>query len=704
MRGAEHSGAELGASGHAFTAARANASATIASMRRLLILLFGAALLFAQKRPFDANALMSLKRIADPQISPDGRWMAFSVTTVDVSANKKPTQIWITLLDGGAPRQITHDGDDNERPRWSPDSKRIAFVSNRSGSSQIWFMDPDGTNAKQATYFSAEADGVLYSPDGKNLLFTSVVYPECGADNACNQKNIDADAASKVKARSYTELLYRHWTAWQSRRRSHLLVIPVGGGEPRDLTPGTRDVPPFSLGGPDDYDISPDGLEVCYSMNADPAPATSTNADIFIVPIAGGEAHKISTSPGADASPQYSPDGKYIAWRSQMRGGYESDRWRLVTFERANNRITNLTENLDRWVNSFKWSPDSNAIFFTTEDRGRQPIQMIPVSGGEIRTVASGDSELDDMQLTRDGKTMVYTQQTGVSPVEIYRASSAGGTPSPLTHLNDAALNSYQTTPLEDFWVDMPDGARVQSFVVKPFDFSPSRKYPVLMLIHGGPQGAWGQNWTYRWNAQVFAAAGYVVVEPNPRGSTGYGQKFIDEINRDWGGKPFDDLMSVTDHVVAEVPYADGARMAAAGGSYGGYMIDWILGHTQRFKALISHAGVYDLKSEFGATEELWFPLWEMGGTPWDKPEEYAAMSPDSFVKDFHTPTLVITGELDFRVPYTQSLELFTALQMQKTPSKLLVYPDEGHWVLKPQNSLLWYKTVIDWADSWLKK
>jgi dipeptidyl aminopeptidase/acylaminoacyl peptidase len=674
--------------------------------RRIFFLLAFAGAASAQRAPFDANAMMALKRIADPQISPDGRLVAFSVTSVDVAANKKPTEIWTVPIDGGVPKQITHDGDDNERPRWSPDSKRIAYISNRGGSSQIWMMDSDGANAKQMTHFATETDGVIYSPDGKSLLFTSAVYPECSADNACNQKLLDADAANKVKARAYTELLYRHWTGWQARRRSHLLVVPAGGGDPRDLTPGPRDVPPFSLGGPDDYDVSPDGLEVCYSANADAVGATSTNSDLYVVPLAGPtkDPRKISVSPGADASPKYSPDGKYIAWRSQARAGYESDRWRLTTIDRTSGRVTTLTENVDRWVNSFTWAPDSNAIFFTTDDRGRQAIQMIPTGGGQMRTVASGESELDDMQLTRNGKTMVYTQQTGTSPVEIYAASSSGGTPIALTHLNDVVLNAHQMTPLEEFWVEMPDGARVQSFVVKPYGFTESRKYPVLMLIHGGPQGNWGQSWSYRWNAQVFAAAGYVVVMPNPRGSTGYGQKFIDDINHDWGGKPFDDIMAVTDHVVAEMPYADGARMVAAGGSYGGYMVDWILGHTQRFKALISHAGVYDLKSEFGATEELWFPLWELGGAPWDKPEDYARMSPDGFVKDFHTPTLVITGELDFRVPYTQSLELFTALQMQKIPSKLMVFPDEGHWVLKPQNSMLWYKTFLDWADSWVKK
>jgi dipeptidyl aminopeptidase/acylaminoacyl peptidase len=673
-------------------------------MRRLLLLLATCAIVFAQKKPFDVNALLELKRIGDPQISPDGKLVAFTVQTVDVAANKKPVQVWTVPLDGGPPRQITQDGESNQRPRWSPDSKRIAYLSDRGGSSQIWMMDPDGGNARQVTNLATEADGHLFSPDGKNLVFTSAVYPECGADDACNKKNLDAEKAGKVKARIYTELLYRHWNAWQGKRRTHLLVTPVAGGAIRDLTPGTRDVPPFSLGGSDDYDISPNGQEVCYSMNADPVPAASTDSDLYVVSIAGGQPVKITITPGADSNPRYSPDGKYLAWRAQLRAGYESDRWRLMTLERSSGKVANLTESLDRWVNSFTWSPDSGSIFFTTSDRGRQPIQVIPAVGGASKTVASGDSELDDMQLTRNGRTMVYTQQSGLSPVEIYRASSSGGAAVPLTHLNDQTLDDRQMTPLEEFWVNGADGARVHSFLIRPPNFTPGRKYPVLMLIHGGPQGFWGHAWTYRWNAQVFAAAGYVVVMPNPRGSTGYGQKFVDEINNDWGGRAFDDIMAVADHIVTDVPFADASKMTAAGGSYGGYMIDWILGHTQRFKALISHDGVYNLTSEFGATEELWFPMWEYGGTPWDKPENYAKWSPNNYVQEFHTPTLAIHGEQDFRVPLNQGLELFTALQMQKVPSKLLLFPDEGHWVLKPQNSILWYKTFIDWMDSWVKK
>ena len=660
---------------------------------------------FAQKRPFDVNALMELKRIDDPQISPDGKWVAFTVQTVDLAANKKPQQIWIAPLEGGAPRQITREGESNERPRWLPDSTRLAYISDRGGSSQVWTMDADGANAKQATNFATGAGGLLVSPDGKNLLFTSEVYVDCGADDACNKKKLAEDKDRKSQARIYDELLHRHWTQWeQPHRASHLFVVAAESGSPKDLTPGPRDVPPFQVGGADNYDISPDGLEVCYAMNADPVQAIGTNQDLYVVTIAGGPPRRITSPPGADRDPRYSPDGKYLAWRAQSRGGYESDRWRLMVLERATGKVTGLTENLDRWVTDYTWGTDSQALFVTTEDRGRQAIQLAPVGGGALRMAASGDSYLDNMRFTRNGKTMVYTQVTGVSPAEIYRASSSGGAPVAVTHLNDQTLAKYQLTPLEEFWVDGAEGGRVQSFVVKPFGFRPDQKYPVLMLIHGGPQGSWGHSWTYRWNAQVFAAAGYVVVMPNVRGSTGYGQKFIDEINGDWGGRPFDDLMAVADYVVAELPYADGSRMTAAGASYGGYMVDWVLGHTQRFKALVSHAGVFDLRSFFGGTEELWFPLWEFGGAPWDNPDGYAKWSPSYFVKEFRTPTLVIAGELDFRIPYEQSLQLFSALQLQKAPSKLIVFPDEGHWISKPQNAALWYQNVVDWLDSWVKK
>ena len=657
--------------------------------------------LFAQTERFDVYALLKVARVSDPQVSPDGKLVAFTVQRVDLESNKKPRHIFIVPLTGGAPRQITQAGNLNERPRWSPDSKQLAFISDRSGSSQVWLMNPDGANARQVTNLSTEAGGVLYSPDGKNLLFTSQVYPDC-PDEACNKQRLEEDKNSKVKARIYTSLLYRHWDRWQGKQRSHLLAVPVSGGTPKDLTPGASDVPPFSLGGPDDYAISPDGQEVCFAMNANPDQATSTNSDLYVVPITGGEPNRITVNPGADNSPAYSPDGKSLAFRTQLRPGYESDRWRLAVLERATGRLQNLTEGLDRWVTGFTWSPDSSKLFFTVEDRGRQSVQMAPVTGGGARAIIAESSTVDDIRFTPDGKTMVYIEHSASRPAEVFQAAS-GGTAAALTRFNDALLAPYRLPALEELWVEGAEKTPIHSFLLKPHGFRADRKYPVLFLIHGGPQGSFGEEWGYRWNPQVFAAAGYLVVMPNFRGSTGYGQKFIDEINADWGGKPFDDILAVADQV-AKLPYVDAERMAAAGGSYGGYMVNWILGHTQRFQALVSHAGVFDLRSETGETEELWFPFWEFRGAPWDNPEVYAQWSPSFFVRDFRTPTLVIHGELDYRIPYGQGLQLFTALQLQKIPSKLLLFPDEGHWVLKPQNSVLWYRTFLDWIQEWLTK
>jgi dipeptidyl aminopeptidase/acylaminoacyl peptidase len=672
-------------------------------LRLLASLALLCALLPAQKAPFTAEALLKIKRIADPQISPDGQWVAFSVTSIEVEKNTRPRQVWIVPLAGGAAREITTDGN-NDTARWAPDSKRLAFVSTRGGSSQIWTMNPDGSGARQVTKLASEASGVKWSPDGRWLIFVSEVYPNCNADDACNANRIQAETNSKVKARTYTTLLYRHWTEWRGERRKHLMVVAPEGGLVRDLTPGLKfDVPPFSLEGGDDYEISPDGKEVAYAADLDEDQALSTNWEIYSVPIEGGEAKKISTSPGADAGPKYSPDGKWIAWRMQERAGYESDRWRLAVYNRESGQISVLTESLDRHVTGLAWHPDSKRIAFTVDDRGRQIAQLIPVTGGGTRILTAGNAHVDDLQFTSDGKTLVYTEQSGASPVEIFKAASGGGTPVALTHLNDGLLSAYDLRPLEEFTTTGAEGAQVHSFLLKPPGFDGQKKYPALMLIHGGPQGSWGEDWTYRWNAQVFAAAGFVVAMPNPRGSEGYGTRFTDEINGDWGGRAYDDIMAVTDYV-ASLPYVDGDRMAAAGGSYGGYMVDWILGHTTRFKALISHAGVYDLRSETGATEELWFPAWEFKGMPWEQPELYEKWSPSAYAKEFKTPTMVIHGELDFRVPYTQGLQLFTALQAQKVPSKLIIFPDEGHWVLKPQNSLLWYRSFIEWITEWTAK
>jgi dipeptidyl aminopeptidase/acylaminoacyl peptidase len=682
---------------------------------RIATLLFAALLgtpgVISGKAPFTFDAMMKLARISEPQLSPDGSLVAFVAQTVDLPNNAKIAHIYVVPVAGGTPRRLTNDGKSNTRPRWSPDSKRIFFVSDRSNSSQVWSMNADGSDPRPVTNLPTEADGETISPDGKSMLFISDVYPGCAPvdakpgvnyDAGCSKAALDREAASKMKARVFTGLLYRHWTQYQGSRRRHILIQTLADGHVRDLTPGPREAPPFSLEGNEAYVFSPDSMSVTYVANLDPDPSTSTNSDLFTVPVAGGEPQRLTTNPGADEQPVYSPDGKLLAYRTQLRSGYESDQWRLAVLDLTSGRMNTLTSGLDRWVENYTWSPDSTRIFFTVDDHGTSPILMIPAAGGPIRTIAQGPSTLGDMQFTTDGKTMIYSDQSGSYPVEIKAAQSSGGAGVGLTHLNDNLLSQYQLTPLENIFVPGGQNDKIESFIVKPPGFDPAKKYPVLFAIHGGPQGAWGESWTYRWNAQVFAAAGYVVVMPNPHGSTGYGQSFTDAVNLDWGGRPYEDIMATVDYV-SNLPYIDKDRMVAAGGSYGGYMIDWILGHTDRFKALVSHAGVYDLRSEAGTTEELWFPKWEFGGFPWDNPDLYDKWSPCKYVKNFKTPTLVTQGELDYRVPLGQSEELFTALQENRIPSKLIQFPDEGHWILKPQNSQFWYQNVIDWLNEYTK-
>jgi dipeptidyl aminopeptidase/acylaminoacyl peptidase len=472
------------------------------------------------------------------------------------------------------------------------------------------------------------------------------------------------------------------------------------------MTPGDYDAPPFSLGGPTDYAFSPDSKELAFARNTDKVEATSTNGDIFIVPVTGGDARSITESNrGADLSPQYSPDGRYIAYRSQATAGFESDRWRLMLYDRKSGQTRELTDKFDAYVDSFTFSPDGKKVYLSTNERGLEPIYTVSTSGGAIsKLIADGFN--DDVKITNDGQRLVFTRNSAARPTEIYRAGADGSKVTQLTKTNDAFMAGFNLPQAESVVWEGAAGAKVQGWVVKPAQCTATNKCPMVVLIHGGPQGAWNDSWGYRWNPQVFASAGYVALMPNPRGSTGYGQKFVDEISGDWGGKAYTDIMNGTAHVIS-LGYVDKERVGAAGGSYGGYMVNWIEGHNNdprfQFKALVSHAGVYNLSSMYGATEELWFTDWEFKGTPWDNPEMYARWSPNMFVKNFKTPLLVVHGELDYRVPVTEGLQLFTALQRMNVESKLLYFPDEGHWILKPQNSELWYNTVLDWFGKHLK-
>jgi dipeptidyl aminopeptidase/acylaminoacyl peptidase len=687
---------------------------------------------FAQaKHPFTFEDMMQLKRIGEPVVSPDGKWVAFSAVDVNLEANSKTSHLWIVPIGGGDARRLTPEkGSGEDRIRFAPDGKRILFECSRDGSSQIWVQDFDTAagaltgEQRKVTSISTEASGGTWSPDGKSILFVSSVWPDCN-DDACNKQKDEEKAKSKVKAKIFTQLMFRHWTSYFDGKYSHLFLVSSDGGVARDLTPGAHDVPPFSLGGQDQYSFSPDGREVAYTSNIDEVQATSTNSDIFIVPIAGGTPKKITTNPGSDSTPLYSPDGKYIAYRAQLRAGYESDRFRLMLYQRASGKITDLMPNFDRWVDSMAWSPDSKTIYYTAEDEGEAPIYQIDVTTPTWpRELVAGFN--DSPTPTPDGRMLVFDRMSLMSPNEIYgaplhytscevevkgRGSNQPYTlpdcmlskAQPVTKLNEPILSQIQMQPLESYWFNGSLKDKVQGFVVKPPSFDPSKKYPVKYLIHGGPQGAWGDDWSYRWNPELFAANGYVVVMVNFHGSTGYGQKFIDAINGNWGGPPYQDLMLGLDYAEKTYPFLDKDRECALGASYGGYAINWIEGHTTRFKCLVSHDGMFNTQSAYGTTEELWFNEWEFKGTPWTSRELYNKWSPHMFATNFKTPMLVVHGQLDYRLDVSEGFQLFTTLQRLKVPSKMLYFPDEGHWVLKPQNGRLWYQTVNDWVDQWTK-
>ena len=647
---------------------------------------------------FTATEMMKLRRLADPQASPDGRLVAYALTEVDLASGKRDTDLWLQPLAGGEPRRLTSSPASDSRPRWSPDGTRIAFLSTRDGGPQVWVLDLAGGEPRPATSLATGVDAFDWIDAGR-LLLASEVFPDC-ADEACHAKRL-GELGKPSSARAYDELLYRHWDTWDDGRRRHLFVAPVAGGEAKDLTPGADDAPPFSLGG-EDWAVSPDGREACFSKKDARDEAWSTNADVFVVPTAGGEARKVSVAAGYDGSCRYSPDGSLLAWRSQARAGYEADRWQLVVLDRKSGARRTLTEALDRPVESFAFAPDGKTVYFTAEEAGRSPVFAVPTAGGPVRTVLAGGT-FGDLSVLPDGRALVATQVALTHPAEVVRFGADGSGLARVTRVNDALLAGFSLRPAESVAYAGAAGKSVQAWIVKPPAFDPARRYPLLVLVHGGPQGAWTDGWTYRWNAQVFASAGYVVFMPNPRGSVGWGQAFTDDINRDWGGKAYEDVMKGTDFAES-LPFVEKGRTAAAGASYGGYLINWIAGQTDRFKALVSHDGVFDLVSMYGSTEELWFPEWEFGGPYWAHPEGYARYNPRDFVKGFKTPTLVVHGEKDYRVPVEQGLAMFTALRRQGVPARLVVFPDENHWVLKPANSVRWYDEVIGWLDRWTRK
>ena len=717
-------------------------------------LLLAATLASAQtaKRPMTFEDMMHMKRLGSTAVSPDGKWLGYSATTVDLARNTKTAELWLQPIAPSSDKgrdpiklSVAEPGDDGLQ--FSPDNKRILFLSARKDGQQVWIADFDPStgatsNPRQDTFLATGADNALWSPDSQSIVFTSDVYPDCPAigpntftaGNQCNKDRDDGLAASKVKAQIFTHLLYRHWNHFTGDKRSHLFLVAVDSQIVRDLTPNDpRDVPPFSLSGGGGFAISPDSKELAFTENLDPEPAISTNADIFTLDLTNAAAKpvKVSTSKGGDFNPAYSPDGKYLAWRSQLRPGYESDKFRLLLYDRTAKTTKDLLLKFENWVDEFAWSGDSTAIYFASGEAGRAPLKRVRISDGEywnMSIIDDNSGEFSDLHALKDSHDLLAGRMSVDQPSEVVRISPsaanvegrnskgefgpAGVDPVEVrnvTHLNDVLLAQLDLPKMESFWFPAADGTKVQGFLIKPPAFDPNKKYPVKFLIHGGPQGAWGDSWSYRWNAELFAANGYVVVMINPGGSTGYGQAFVDRVNGDWGGKPFTDLMQGLTYAEQHCPFIDKTRECALGASYGGYMANWVLGHTNRFKCIVSHDGMYNAESAFGTTEEDWFNQWEFKGNPWDyygRPDgenPFRKWSPSLSAKNFKTPTLVVHGQLDYRLDVSEGYQLFDTLQLLKVPSKMLYFPDEGHWVMKPQNSQLWYKTVNDWVDQWTK-
>ena len=653
----------------------------------------------AQTNRFTIQELLKVRRVGDPQVSPDGRIVAFTIGDVNKEANRVVTQIYTVSIDGGAPRAITSGAGSSSAPRWSPDGRKIAFQSG----GQIYAMDADGGDKKQITKLATGAGNPVWSPDGRTIAFVSDVFPDCNGDEACNAQKETAQESSKVQAKVTDRLLYRHWTEWRNSKRTHVFIIDAkGDGAAREITQGDFDAPPYAASTNVDYAFSADNSSLAYLRNFETVEAVSTNSDVVIAPLArGGEPTNLTAiNKGYDASPYFTPDGKFLIYRSQATAGFEADRWRLMALDLTTKQSRELTVGFDLQVEDVAIAPDLQTVYFTAGERASQNVYQVAMSGGRPKKLAEVGF-VSDLKVTSDGKTLVFTRSTSSAPPEIGKMNVDGTGYLPLTSINTVAIRDFDLQPVESFEWTGAANAKVHGLIHKPANFDPSKKYPLFVLIHGGPQGASNDAWSYRWNAQIFASAGYIVFSPNPRGSTGYGQKFVNEISGDWGGKVTVDISNGVANLIGKKNYIDKNRIGAGGASYGGYMVNWLLGHNTdprfRYKAFLSHAGVYNLESMYGVTEELWFTNYEFKGAPWQNPQMYARWSPHKFAANFKTPTLVTHGEIDYRVPIGEGLQLYTALQLNKVESKLIYFPDEGHWILKPQNSEFWYTNVLDW-------
>jgi len=658
---------------------------------------------FAQtKRAMTIDDLITAIRVSEPRISPDGKQVVFTRTTTALDSGRRNADVWSVPADASAPSKELIGGDKTENsPRFTPDGRHIAFISNRDGAAQVYLADAGGGGVKQVTKVSGGVQPPLVmSPDGKRVAFVSDVYPQC-KDEECNRRTREALEKDPVKVRLLTGLPFRHWDEWRTNIRHHVFVADLDTGEARDVTPGDYDSPPhfYEDGG---IAFAPDSRTIAFVSNRDgrDREMMSTNRDVWLVPVMGGEPKKITANPAADNQPVFSPDGTLLAVSAQRRAGFESDRWYIDLYNLATGSKRTLFESPDISVEEFTFSSNGRSIFFTASEKGTLNLYVIPVSGGVPKLVTKGGS-ISQLQAGPD--FILFSKSTLTAPPELFRVSLDGSSTKQLTNENSPWLSRTAMPQTESVTVTGAAGTSIQYWLLKPPNFDPSRKYPAVFLIHGGPQGDWGDSWSSRWNPALWAAQGWIVAAPNPRGSTGFGQRFVDEISQDWCGKVMVDLNAVFD-AVAKFSFVDPQRMGIAGASYGGYAVDWLIGHTDRFKAAVSHDGVFNLETMSFESEELWFTDWESGGPPWSNAarKHFARCSPHLSADKIKTPTLVITNEQDFRVPVDQGLQLFTALRRNGVPSETLVFPDEGHWVLGALDSKRWHETVFGWMKKYI--
>ncbi len=658
----------------------------------------------ADSHPFTVHDLLAMDRISDPRVSPDGKRVVFTSRVTNLEKNKGANDLWLVNVDGSGPRRLTTHSAGSHDPRWSGDGKSIWFLSSRSESSQVWRISADGGEAEQVTDLPLDVEGFLSSPDGTRLLLAIEVFPDCETLKQTKDR-LDEIKEHKASGRIYEQLFIRHWDTWKDGRRSHLFAMPVAGGEPVDLMKGMRaDVPSKPFGGMEEATFTPDGKAVVFAArNVGREEAWSTQFDLYEAPLDGSTPPKCLTEGNKTilTNPAFSPDGKTLAYLSMSRPAFEADRLRIVLRSWPNGETRVLTEQWDRSVGGIAWSPDGKTIYTHADNLGQHSLFAIDVGNGEARKLVKEGKVFSPAVA---GDRVVYGLNHHRSPVELYTVKGDGSDVRQITNINAEKIAAARMGESEQFTFKGWNDEDVYCYIVKPVDFDLSKKYPVAFLIHGGPQGSFGNDFHYRWNPQVYTGAGYAAVMVDFHGSTGYGQAFTDSISGHWGDRPFEDLQKGLAAALERYPWMDGDRVAALGASYGGYMINWIAGNwPDRFRCFVNHDGNLCERLAYYDTEELWFPEWEHGGVEWENTEKFEEHNPINHVKNWKTPMLVIHSAKDFRVVDSQGISTFTALQRKGIPSKLLYFPDENHWILKPANCTLWHETVIAWIDQWTK-